>query len=508
MNAKRPCLSTFLRALLAAMLGLGALAGCDSQLEGEVRVSAIGERLPRLADPASGTLTPPDLLLVSNAAQGLVGFDAAGNIVPALAERWAVSNDGMSYVFRLRTAEWTDGRRLRARDVVRLLERQLARSSRNPLKDTAGAIRQVVAMTDRVVAVELSAPRPHLLQLLAQPEFGLVREGRGSGPFTLTREGEALLLSRRLPGFEDEEGEEERVRLSVHPAEQAITQFKAGQVDLVLGGTSGDLALALGAGLPGGTLRIDPVAGLFGLVPVRGLGRDEDVRKLLDEAIDRQALVAALGVPQLQPRTSLLQPGLDGIAAPAEPAWAAVPLPQRRAELVERARRLFAPASEEAEEEAGSTDPRRGEFLAQVRVAVPPGPGGEIILQRLREDWGPLFVDVQGSEARTADFLFIDRVAPSTSPAWFLRSFRCEAAAVCLPQTDQLLDAARLTGFAPQRSTFFAEAERQMREAALFIPVAAPIRWSLTGKGITGFAENRFARHPLTGLRERQATRD
>ena len=38
-------------------------------------------------------------------------------------------------------------------------------------------------MTDRVIEIRLSAPRPNLLQLLAQPEFALSREGLGTGPF-------------------------------------------------------------------------------------------------------------------------------------------------------------------------------------------------------------------------------------------------------------------------------------------------------------------------------------
>lgn len=507
MDAKRPRCRSLLPALLAVLFATG-IGGCRQQSDGEVQVTVIGEQMPRLRDPASGSLTPADLVLVENAAQGLVGFDPSGNIVPALAERWAVSDDGLSYVFRLRPAEWSDGRRVRARDVVRLLERQLNSSSRNMLKDTAGAIRQVVAMTDRVVAVELSAPRPHLLQLLAQPEFGLVREGRGSGPFGITRQDGSVILSRRLPGVEGEEGAEERVRLSVSPADQAISSFKAGQSDLVLGGTTGDLALALGAGLPRGALRIDPVAGLFGLLPVRDLGEDQDVRRLLDEAIDREALVAALGVPQLAPRTSLLQPGADSNVAPAEPAWTGIPVSGRRAELVERAASLFPRTEPEGEGEAEDPSAEGSSPRATVQVSLPPGPGGEIILQRLRQDWGPLGLGVEKSTEAKADFVWIDRVAPSSSPAWFLRSFRCEVAPVCLPEADQLLEAARLTGFAPQRLAFFVEAERQMREAVLFIPIAAPVRWSLTGRGIVGFAENRFARHRLLDLRERADARD
>ncbi|GAA4021814.1 hypothetical protein GCM10022280_23000 [Sphingomonas swuensis] len=488
----------------ALLLALALLGGCRQNPGGEVDALVIGERLPRIADPSSASLTPGDLVLVENAAQGLVGFDSGGNIVPALAERWAVSDDGLSYVFRLRSAEWSEGRKVRARDVVRLLERHFAKAGRNPLRDSVGAIDQVVAMTDRVVAIELSAPRPHLLQLLAQPEFGLVRERRGTGPFAVEAKNSTLLLTRTLPGFDGDEGSREQVRLGAAAADAAIANFVAGKAELVLGGTIADLALAQQARLPRGSLRIDPVAGLFGLVPARKDGplADPAVRALLDETIDRAALVAALGVPDLQPRTSLLQLGLDGVTAPAEPAWTGVPLANRREDIIARARMLFPRAS-------GAQEPPTLEPAPELRVALPPGRGGEIILRRLQADWGPLNLSVVAAKpGQRADLRWVDEVAPSTSPAWFLRSFRCDFVPVCDPDADRLLDAARLTGFAPQRVAFFAEAERRMREAVLFMPVAAPVRWSLAARGISGFQENRFARHPLTGLRERPASRD
>jgi peptide/nickel transport system substrate-binding protein len=67
-----------------------------------------------------------------------------------------------------------------------MLRRQLAQRSKNSLKDTLGAVDEIVAMTDRVLEIRLRAPRPFLLQLLAQPEFALVRNGQGSGPFAIS----------------------------------------------------------------------------------------------------------------------------------------------------------------------------------------------------------------------------------------------------------------------------------------------------------------------------------
>ncbi|WP_338502957.1 ABC transporter substrate-binding protein [Sphingomonas kaistensis] len=490
--------------LLAAVAGLN---GCRKPESGEVRALVIADRLPRLADPLSGDLSPGDLLLVGNVAQGLVRFDASGDIAPGLAERWAVSDDGLSYVFRLRSATWSDGRKVRARDVVRLMERQLARRRRDVLFDTVGAVREVVAMTDRVIAVELSAPRSHLLQLLAQPHFALVRGNSGTGPFTVVREEDHLQLTRTLPGFDGDEAQEQRVRLAAAAAPAAIKMFVDGDTELVLGGTVSDFPLTAVVKLPRGSLRVDPVIGLFGLVPARSEGpaADPAIRALLDEAIDREAMVAALGVPGLQPRVSLLQPGVDGFTQYAQPPWAALTLEQRRAELVERARTLFPPPvpAESDGGDAPAEAPR-----PTIRVAVPGGPGGEIILQRLAADWGPLGLQVEDAGEGTADFRFIDEVAPSASPAWFLRRFRCQYVPVCSEEADQLLDAARLTGFPPQRVRFFADAERIMRAEVLFMPVAAPVRWSLAGRDVEGFAENRFARHTLTDLRSANGARN
>ncbi|HVF83449.1 MAG TPA: ABC transporter substrate-binding protein [Sphingomicrobium sp.] len=480
------------RALFAAALILLAASGCERSETGAVTVTVIGTA-PKLVDPSSGTLDPPEAVLLENAAQGLVRFDRQGNIEAGLAERWNVSNDGLSYIFRLRSGEWPSGRKISAFDVARILRRQLADRSRNSLKDTFGAVAQVVGMTDRVLAIELRAPRPHLLQLLAQPEFALVREGQGSGPFAVgdPLEGGSLLLTRELAGTDAQaEAARERVHLQAATAEAAVRAFKQGTTDLVLGGDFANLSLAIGGNTLRGTLRFDPVAGLFGLVPARrtGLAGDPEIRSLLDRSIDRLALVAALGVPDLEARATILQPGLDGGVTPAAPPWTAIPLPDRRPTLLAEARRLFAT--------------KEGETAPTIRIALPDGPGAAIMLARLRSDWTPLRLTVElAGKGRPADFRLIDAVAPSVSPAWFLRAFRCGEAPVCSKEIDELLDAARVVPVAAQRSALLAEAERRMREEVLFIPIAAPVRWSLVARGIPGFVENRFGRHPLSDLR-------
>ncbi len=477
---------------LALALAVGA---CKPPSSGPVRVTVIGEEEPSLADPARGPLSTPDAVLLQNVAQGLVRFDAQGNIEGGLAERWNVSDDGLSYIFRLQTGEWPGGRKITAQDVARIMRRQLARQSRNALKDTFGAVADVVAMTDRVIEIRLLAPRPHLLQLLAQPEFALVRNGEGTGPFTIDeRDGGILQLERRLPGAGNERDERERVALRSGAADSAVRAFAEGGTDMVLGGTYADLPVAAATRLPRGALRFDPVAGLFGFAPARrgGLLDREEVRSLLDRALDREALVAAMNVSDLEARASLLQPGLDGGIVPAVPGWAAIPLSERRPELLAQAQRLLA------------DDEEQGEQRPVLRVGLPEGPAGVLILRRLQADWGPLGLEVERAEkGKAADLQLVDLVAPSVSPAWFLRQFRCEVAPVCSEEADELMDAAREAPMVQQRNALLAEAERVLRGKSLFLPIAAPVRWSLVARDLPGFAENRFARHPLSNLRNR-----
>ena len=78
---------------------------------GPIEVSAIGGP-PALANPNLQPLDAPSAFLTEAVAQGLVRFNAEGEIEPALAQSWIVSDDGLRYTFRIRRTNWV-GRRPR-----------------------------------------------------------------------------------------------------------------------------------------------------------------------------------------------------------------------------------------------------------------------------------------------------------------------------------------------------------------------------------------------------------
>lgn len=472
-----------LLSLAAFVLGASA---CRQQPEGAAKIVVIGGT-PALRDPADDALTTPEAVLLQNVGQGLVSFDANGNIVGGLAERWNVSDDGLSYIFRLASGTWPDGRKITADQVVRVLKRRMASRVKNGIRDRFGAVEDVVAMTDRVIEIDLSSPRPDLLSLLAQPEMAILRNGEGTGPFNASAEPDGeVRLSRTMVSPDDETTIREQLLLGGASAADAVQAFADGKLDLVLGGTFADLPIAQKVKLPRGSLRFDPASGLFGLVPTETGGALDkvEVHQLLSEAIDRDSFVTALGVPGLAPRVTVLEPGLDGITAPAIPAWSGIAYADRVVALQAQANRIFGKNAKPA-----------------IRVALPDGPGSDLLFQLLQRDWGGLgFVVSRAQNSAAADFMLIDQVAPSTSPAWFVRSFRCDAVPVCSKDADALEDGARQSPVPAQRYALLGQAAVLIDNAQLFIPITAPVRWSLVSPRIQNFAGNRYARHTLTEL--------
>lgn len=491
MSARPPHRRTSTLGALGALAAFAALLGCTRRDDSPVRVVVIGNT-PHVVDASQRPLTAADAILTGATAQGLVRLDAGGQIVPGLAERWNVSDDGLSYIFRVGDHRWPDGARVTARFIVRQLRAAVAPASRNPLKTVLTGIVEIDA-TNEVIEIRLAAPRPNLLQHLARPELAIVRQsaggaggaggGRGAGPFRIAPDKhDHIRLLRSVPAGDTDR--EETVLLSSARAALAVALFLEGEADLVLGGTANDLPVVRAADPPDAALRIDPAVGLFGLavVDVSGPLASPDLRRALAMSIDRDSLVTAIGVDGLQPRTSLTAPGLSNLLAPAVPGWAAAPLPQRQAE----ARRLVAASAPAAR---------------QIRVAIPTGPGYRVVFAHLKRDWATVGIDaVRVDLARSADLRLIDEVAPSRGASWYLERFTCARAPVCDQQADAALAAARIAQNPAERAARFAEADRRLSDATVFVPLTAPVRWWLVARRITGFRANPFAVHSLADL--------
>lgn len=211
------------RQIEIALSALLVCAGCSTET-GPIAAEGTSEQSPRrggiarlasfadirTVDPANiadGVVPAIDELLFA----GIVDFGRDGRVVPEIAERYEISEDGLTYRFFLRRGVlFHDGTELRADDIKRSVERALAPDSPNPQtslydriqgfnafnKEKAPHLSGVVVEGDYTVAFNLREPDATFLTLLAMQSLRPVCKSAGehysdqwhpcgAGPFKL-----------------------------------------------------------------------------------------------------------------------------------------------------------------------------------------------------------------------------------------------------------------------------------------------------------------------------------
>jgi len=220
--------------------------------------ASIGEliRLNPILDTFNQTDRDIDRLLF----RGLVAFDARGNVIPDLAESWAVSADATVYTFTIREdAVWHDGTPVTADDVIYTFSKLQDEDYPGPadLHDMWSQI-NIIRLDDRILQFQLPEPfapfldylslgllPDHILRgvsasdLIDHP-FNL--EPIGTGPFQFDRyltdeegniEGISLLANE---DYYNDPPYLERFEIQFFAsAQEALEAFEAGQVNGIAG---------------------------------------------------------------------------------------------------------------------------------------------------------------------------------------------------------------------------------------------------------------------------------
>ena len=210
--------------------------------------------------------------VIADCIDGLMQMDAEGAAVPALAESYDLSDDGLTYTFHLRDAKWSNGTPVTAGDFVFAWRRiaQLAGEYAYML-DEIGNIKGaaeiisgqesdlttlgVNAADDKTLVVELNVPVSFFPSLMYFPTFYPINEAfynsladgtYGTSPETFLSCG-AFLLERYTPGTADlslkknpDYWDADRVKLAglkyqvVGSSDNALTAFRNGTLDVVM----------------------------------------------------------------------------------------------------------------------------------------------------------------------------------------------------------------------------------------------------------------------------------
>ncbi|TVQ41125.1 MAG: ABC transporter substrate-binding protein [Geminicoccaceae bacterium] len=288
--------------LLVAALSLGLGLGAA---EARTTLTIGIQQEPPVLDPTLDATAAIAVITAHNVFEKLVSVAEDGSIVPALAHRFEVSDDGLRYVFHLHDdVVFHDGAPFDASNVVFSFERAMDTSGANPQRQSFAFVEKVEALDPLTVQITLSRPDAFFLFNMAQaqasifsPETVATNATRpvGTGPyrFVAWSRGDRLTLER-FEGHRDAgDVAIERVtfRFIADPT-AAVAALLAGEIDafpgmpapealarlerdprfdVVVGTTEGEVILAFNHGRP----------------PLDDLR----VRRAISHALDRQAII-------------------------------------------------------------------------------------------------------------------------------------------------------------------------------------------------------------------------
>ncbi len=346
-------------AILTALSMMAGLAGCGgsepSPTEGSGAASAAGES-QNLAESADGGAdkaegagtsdlnimleTPVQSLdpqqatdgtsfeVIAGYTDGLMQMDADGQAVPAIAETYDLSDDGLTYTFHLRDAKWSNGEPVTAADFVfgwqRAVDPAVASEYAYMLSDIgqiknaaeiiAGSMDKgelgVTAVDDKTLEVQLNVPVSYFLSLMYFPTFYPVNQAFfescgdtfATSPETTLSNG-AFIMDAYEPAAtafhltkNEDYWDAARVKLPglnyqvIQDSQQALMSYQTGDLDMTLvNGEQVDQVkedpefITIGAGyLWYVSPNMDAVPELANL----------NVRLALTSAIDREAITA------------------------------------------------------------------------------------------------------------------------------------------------------------------------------------------------------------------------
>ena len=341
---------TRLLPVILVTLAAGAimLAACADRTADQPDAPALNRALstdPESLDPQkSRSVQAADVL--RDIGEGLVAYDAAGELVPGTAKSWEMSEDGLTYTFRIRPdARWSNGDPVTADDFVyglrRLVDPATAAFYAAELGNVVNAADiiagrrspdelGVAASDDHTLVISLVRPTPYLLSLLTHPSTFPVHRGSirqhgdafaragnllSNGAYVLVdwEQGAVIELHRNEHYWNDAETSIDVVRHHVVTQEMAeFNRYRAGELHIT-STVPPDNFEQIRADFAE-ELHIHPTLGVYyyGFNLTRPPFADNpELRQALSMAIDREVLVEAITGRGEAPAYSWVTPGVD-----------------------------------------------------------------------------------------------------------------------------------------------------------------------------------------------------
>ncbi len=230
----------------------------STQADEDITSNADGKKTLRYAIVAEPSNLDPQL--ASSSVEATIGFHVyeglvknnRGTVKNAMAQSYEISQDGLTYTFHLREANWSDGEPVKAQDFVDGIERLMDPSTQSNYSYLADCIKDVKKTDDKTVVIELKEVTPYFLNLLCMVNFSPVREDiikkEGSsfavrpstnvynGPFLVSawKKGRKIVLEKNENYYNSAGISIERVEIvSVSSVEEAYKMYQSGDIDFI-----------------------------------------------------------------------------------------------------------------------------------------------------------------------------------------------------------------------------------------------------------------------------------
>ena len=300
---------------------------------------------PETIDPALNSSNDGGNML-QHLAEGLLKMDKNGNMIPGLAESYEVSDDGLTYTFKLRKGlKWSDGSDLTAKDFVYSWKRVADPNTAAPYgQDVLGKVKgyeeaaggnidalAVSAPDDTTFVVELANPVPFFDRIAAFSTLVPVQEATieangdawtlspetnvTAGPYKLAEftDGDRIVLEKNENYWDKDSITFDKItyRLIEDP-NAAYTAYKQGEVSMIKSVPSEEIPALKGTE----EFHVDPNMGTYYLSfnTTKKPFDNEDVRMALALVIDRDYVANTVMQGTYLPANKIIGPGVSDAA--------------------------------------------------------------------------------------------------------------------------------------------------------------------------------------------------
>ncbi|MDO4720038.1 MAG: peptide ABC transporter substrate-binding protein [Peptostreptococcaceae bacterium] len=281
---------------------------------------------------------------LTNCFEGLVTYNENSELVPGLAESWDISEDGKTYTFRLRKdLKWSDGSPLTSKDFLysihRVLKPETAAQYLSMVTDYIENAQDVYdgkktaeelgvqTPDDHTLVMKLKDPAPFFIDILSMNVFVPVQQAAveahpekwtlspetyiTNGPFKITQMnmGESVVLEKNPNYYNADTVSLEKITFRyIKDQATALNAFQSGEIDGFREIPSADLAKLKAES--DDLYTIAQYATTYYLINTAKPPYDDTrVRKAINLAIDRRALIDNVLQGSGEPAYALVSPG-------------------------------------------------------------------------------------------------------------------------------------------------------------------------------------------------------